>query len=164
MRLHAGFWLATLGLGAYWALAVLSRDTTVALLLAGAALSLMFTAAPRRKWVLLATLGGIAMDAVWCYTGVLKFSGHGSVPLWMMALWLTFSCWWCWLLSLVRSASWPVAVFGAVFGPLSALISWKLTAITPLMAPELMLLVLAIGWAIYLPAVSWPQMRQSTAR
>ena len=71
---HAGFWLATLGLGVCWLLALLTRDRLNGILLAGAALALIFTPAARRKGAALAALGGIGMDGLWSYSGVLHLS------------------------------------------------------------------------------------------
>lgn len=163
MKLHAGFWLITLCFGAYWGLAVYGRDRAALALAIGAVAALALTPATRRKWAVLAALAGIAMDAVWCYGGVLQFTDHAGVPVWMMALWLAFGCWWCWLLQLIRLSAWPIALFGAVAGPLSYLLSWKLQAFSPQISPDLMLLSLSVGWAVYLPAVSWPLLRRRAA-
>lgn len=160
MKPHAGFWLATLGINAAWLLAVLGRDRVNAVLLAGAVLALIFTPAHRRRWALLAALTGILMDSLWNYTGVLHFSGHSLLPLWMVALWLAFGCWWFWLLDLIKSAPLPLAVLGSIAGPLAGIIGWKLGAIQPGTAPEIMLLLLSVGWAIFLPAVSWPRLNK----
>ncbi len=60
---HAGFWLATLGLGVCWLLALLTRDRLNGILLAGAALALIFTPPPAAKarpwlpWVASAWMG-----------------------------------------------------------------------------------------------------------
>ncbi|MFZ1874145.1 MAG: DUF2878 domain-containing protein [Chania sp.] len=160
MKLGAGFWLTGLGFNAYWTLAILWRERGLPLLLVGAALALAFTPAWRRKWVLLAALLGIAMDALWCYLGLFEFTGQTGVPLWMCALWLTFACWWSWLLSRIRLRLPILVLLGAVSGPLAYTIGWKLNAMTPLMAPEMMILTLACGWAIYLPAISWLMLRR----
>ncbi len=101
---HAGFWLATLGLGVCWLLALLTRDRLNGILLAGAALALIFTPAARRKGAALAALGGIGMDGLWSYSGVLHYSGQHGLPLWAIALWIGFGCWWYWLLDVVRAA------------------------------------------------------------
>ncbi|SQJ24273.1 Protein of uncharacterised function (DUF2878) [Serratia rubidaea] len=163
MKLHAGFWLITLCFGAYWGLALFARDRAALALAIGAVAALALTPQVRRKWAVLAALAGIAMDAFWCYSGVLQFSGSTGVPVWMMALWLAFGCWWCWLMQLIRASAWPTALFGAVAGPLSYLLSWKLKAFTPLIAPDLLLLALSVGWAVYLPAVSWALTRRRNA-
>ncbi len=109
---HAGFWLATLGLGVCWLLALLTRDR----------------------------LNGL--------------------PLWTLALWIGFGCWWYWLLDVVRAAPWPLAVLGAAVGPFAYAVSWKLGVLLPGVPPEFMLLLLAVGWSIYLPAVSWLQWKR----
>ncbi|WP_156293778.1 DUF2878 domain-containing protein [Serratia oryzae] len=162
MKLGAGFWLTSLGFNAYWTLAVLWRERGFPLLLVGAALALAFTPAKQRKWVLLAALLGIAMDALWCYIGLFAFSGQNGVPLWMCALWLTFACWWCWLLSRIRLTLPILVLLGAVSGPLAYAIGWQLNAMVPQLAPEVMLLALACAWAIYLPAISWLMLRGRT--
>ena len=46
---HAGFWLATLGLGVCWLLALLTRDRLNGILLAGAALALILPPPPAAK-------------------------------------------------------------------------------------------------------------------
>ncbi len=94
---HAGFWLATLGLGVCWLLALLTRDRLNGILLAGAALALIFTPPPAAK-ARPAALGGIGMDGLWSYSGVLHYSGQHGLPLWAIALWIGFGCWWYWLL------------------------------------------------------------------
>lgn len=160
MKTHAGFWLATLGINAAWLLAILGHERVNAVLLAGAVLALIFTPAHRRRWALLTALTGILMDSLWSYAGVLHFSGHSLLPLGMVALWLAFGCWWFWLLDLIKAALWPLAVLGSIAGPLAGIIGWKLGAIQPGIAPEIMLLLLSVGWAAFLPAVSWPRLNK----
>ena len=46
---HAGFWLATLGLGVCWLLALLTRDRLNGILLAGAALALILPRRPPQR-------------------------------------------------------------------------------------------------------------------
>ena len=62
-----------------------------------------------------------------------------------------------------QSGPWPLAVLGAAVGPFAYAVSWKLDALLPDVPPEFMLLLLAVGWSIYLPAVSWLQWKQRTA-
>ena len=97
---HAGFWLATLGLGVCWLLALLTRDRLNGILLAGAALALILPRRPPQR----RGLGGIGMDGLWSYSGVLHYSGQHGLPLWAIALWIGFGCWWYWLLDVVRAA------------------------------------------------------------
>jgi len=160
MKPGVGFWLTTVGFDAYWTLAILWRERGIPLLLAGAMLALILTPIRLRKWVLLAALIGIAMDALWCHLGILKFTGQTGVPLWMGALWLTFSCWLYFLLNRIKLTAKIVALLGAITGPLAYVLGWKLNAMTPQIAPEIMIPILALAWAIYLPGVSWPLLRR----
>ena len=100
---HAGFWLATLGLGVCWLLALLTRDRLNGILLAGAALALILPRRPPQRRGP-GCLGGIGMDGLWSYSGVLHYSGQHGLPLWAIALWIGFGCWWYWLLDVVRAA------------------------------------------------------------
>lgn len=100
------------------------------------------------------------MDGLWSYSGVLHYSGQHGLPLWTLALWIGFGCWWYWLLDVVRAAPWPLAVLGAAVGPFAYAVSWKLGVLLPGVPPEFMLLLLAVGWSIYLPAVSWLQWKR----
>ena len=151
---HAGFWLATLGLGVCWLLALLTRDRLNGILLAGAALALILPRRPpqrrgclgwhRHGWALElqrraalqratrpAALGHRALDRLRLL--VVLAAGRG------------------------QSGPWPLAVLGAAVGPFAYAVSWKLDALLPDVPPEFMLLLLAVGWSIYLPAVSWLQ-------
>ena len=155
---HAGFWLATLGLGVCWLLALLTRDRLNGILLAGAALALILPRRPPQRRGP-AALGGIGMDGLWSYSGVLHYSGQHGLPLWAIALWIGFGCWWYWLLDVVRAA--PAAGgAGRRRRPLRLRRVPKLDALLPGVPPEFMLLLLAVGWSIYLPAVSWLQWKQ----
>ena len=51
-------------------------------------------------------------------------------------------------------------MLGAAVGPFAYAVSRKLDALLPGVPPEFMLLLLAVGWSIYLPAVSWLQWKQ----
>ncbi|CNL01226.1 DUF2878 domain-containing protein [Yersinia aldovae] len=160
MKMGIGFWLITLGFDAYWTLAIIWREQAMPFLLPGAVLALILTPPRQRIWVLSAALLGITMDALWCYLYIFKFTGQTGVPLWMWALWLTFSSWLYWLLRRIRPNVKTVVLLGAVAGPLAYIIGWKLNAMTPQIAPEIMILTLSLGWAIYLPVVSWPILRR----
>lgn len=160
MKLGTGFWLTTLGFNAYWTMAIIWREQVMLFLLLGAALALIFTPRQQRIWVLLAALLGITMDALWCYLNIFKFTGQVGVPIWMYALWLTFSSWFYAMLRRMTPTMKIVMLLGAVTGPLAYVIGWKLNAMTPQIAPKMMILTLSLGWAIYLPVISWPVLRR----
>ncbi|MGL6020407.1 MAG: DUF2878 domain-containing protein [Gibbsiella quercinecans] len=160
MKLRAGFWLVTLGFCVYWALAVLGRERAEILLIGGALLAPLLPYGRQRRWLLLAAPLGMAMDAAWHYAGVVAYVGQPALPLWAGALWLTFSCWWYWLLPQLQSTLMALAVAGAIGGPLTGLAGWQLQAIAPGIAPQLMLLVLSASWAVYLPLISYPLLKR----
>ena len=154
---HAGFWLATLGLGVCWLLALLTRDRLNGILLAGAALALIFTPPPAAKarggclgwhrhgWALelqrRAALQRATRPAA---------LGHRAVDRLRLLV----------VLAAGRGQSGPTAAGGAGRRRL------RLRRVTEAgrpaagVPPEFMLLLLAVGWSIYLPAVSWLQWKQ----
>lgn len=156
---HAGFWLATLGLGVCWLLALLTRDRLNGILLAGAALALILPPPPAAKarprclgwhrhgWALelqrRAALQRATRPAA---------LGHRAVDRLRLLV----------VLAAGRGQSGPTAAGGAGRRrrPLRLRRVWKLDALLPGVPPEFMLLLLAVGWSIYLPAVSWLQWKQ----
>ncbi len=150
------FWLLTLGFDLWWTLAVWGRQSVELLLVIGALLMLFFTPAPRRKWVIVACVLGVAMDSLWCASGLFAFTDISGVPLWMMALWLSFSAWWLWFCSHI-SLRWAWMVpLGAVSGPFAYYIGMRLDAMQLIASPIWVFGLLALGWACYLPLVSLP--------
>lgn len=142
------FWLATLGLGVCWLLALLTRDRLNGILLAGAALALILPPPPAAR-APPCRLGGIGMDGLWSYSGVLHYSGqHGLPPdhraMDRLRLLVVLA------VDVVRAAPcrWR---YWAPPRPFAHAVSWKLTPAALGVPPEFMLLLLAIGWSIYLP-------------
>jgi len=131
---HAGFWMATLGLGMSWLLVLLTHDHLNGVLLAGSVLALFFTPAARRKGALLTAMSGIGMDCLWSYSSVLYYSDHVR-----LALWIRFGCWWYWLLKVIRVTPWPLAVSSAIVGPFTYALCWKLEILQSDVPPEIML-------------------------
>jgi hypothetical protein len=161
MQLRTGFWPITLGFALYWVLAVIGREHVDMLLTIGALLAPLLPAARQRKWLLMAAPLGIVMDAAWHYCGVMRFIDQPALPVWLIALWVTFSGWWYWLLPQLKTAVLPLALVGAIVDPVTYLIGWQLQAITPEATPQIMLLIISMGWAVYLPLISFPVLRQS---
>ncbi|MCC3701030.1 DUF2878 domain-containing protein [Rouxiella badensis] len=154
------FWLLTLGFDLWWTLAVWGRESVELLLVVGALLMLFFTPPERRKWVLFACALGIAMDGIWGALSLFSFSDGAGVPLWMMALWLSFSAWWLWFCSHL-SLRWPwLVLLGAVSGPLAYYLGMRLDAMQLEASPWQVFSTLALGWACFLPIVSLPVLRK----
>ncbi|GAB2936725.1 DUF2878 domain-containing protein [Hafnia psychrotolerans] len=150
------FWLLTLGFDAWWTLAVWGRERVILLLLISSFLMMALTPSQRRLWVALACMLGIMMDSLWCILGLFEFANSPGLPPWMMALWLGFSAWWLWLLGNVRLTWYWLVPLGAVSGPLAYYIGMRLGAMNLLATPSYVWLLLAVGWAIFLPLISLP--------
>ena len=150
------FWLLTLGFDAWWTLAVWGRERVIVFLLISSFLMLAFTPSRRRLWVAVACTLGIILDSVWCILGRFEFTGSTGVPPWMMALWLGFSAWWLWLLGYLQFAWYWLIPLGAISGPLAYFIGMRLGAMELLASPAHVWLLMAAGWAVFLPLISLP--------
>lgn len=149
------FWLLALAFDVYWALAVSQRDRWLLVLAALALLAWLYSPRALKGRLLLLALAGCAMDAVWLSAELFSFSNSAAIPGWMLALWLTFSCWW--QLMLRRYALHPgwLAVVGALAGPFSYFIGERLGAMVLLRPDWQVFTVLALGWALFLPFSRW---------
>ena len=150
------FWLLALGFDAWWTLAVWGRERCILFLLLSSFLMLAFTPTRRRLWVATACTLGIIMDSLWCILGQFEFTDSSAVPPWMMALWLGFSAWWLWLLGNVQMKWYWLIPLGAFSGPLAYYLGMQLGAMQLLATPVYVWLLLAAGWAIFLPLISLP--------
>ncbi|MEN5016206.1 DUF2878 domain-containing protein [Erwinia sp. Eh17-17] len=148
------FWLLTFAFDIYWGLAVALRERLWLLLSAGALSAWLLCPHRVKPRLLLVALAGVAMDSLWLVLGLFQFSGSQAFPVWMVALWLTFSCWWWLILSrYALNVRWQIAI-GALGGPFSYFIGERLGGLHWQQSPALVLAVMAVGWAIWLPAVS----------
>ncbi|KQN47709.1 hypothetical protein ASE93_10495 [Serratia sp. Leaf50] len=149
------FWLLAAGFDLWWTLAVWGRESVEILLVIGALLMLYFTPAARRKWVIFAFVIGVAMDSLWCASGLLAFEQSQGVPVWMVALWLSFSAWWLWFYQQI-SLRWPwLILLGAVSGPLAYYVGMRFDAMYLLAPPWQVFSLMAVGWACFLPLISY---------
>jgi len=148
------FWLLTLGFDAFWALAVGLRERAEWVTLVIALLALLFSAGGRWQVVGLLVLG-IALDSLWLALDLFQFNGSPWLPLWMLALWLGFACWWRQLMATFNLPLRWLIPLGAIGGPLSYFIGERLGAMELQHTPSLVYPLLACGWAIYLPFTRW---------
>lgn len=104
-------------------------------------------------FVLMVTIIGVATDSLLVHFGVLAFDNLllptiPIVPLWMIVLWLAFSC------SLNHCLAWifkkPVITFfaGGIGGSLSYIAATKFGAIEILLPKELSFVILSLVWGI----------------
>lgn len=116
--------------------------------------------APAREAALLlvVTLLGTTLDSILLSLGWVEFDGglvrSGIAPHWMMALWAIFATTLNASLSWLRRSPWLAALCGAVGGPLSYLAGERLGALTLVNSADA-LPVLALGWALLTPLLSW---------
>lgn len=149
-------WLLSLGFDVWWTLAVWGRERLILPLLVSSLLMLALTPSRRRLWVAIACALGITMDSLWGILGLFEFTHASSVPPWMMALWLGFSAWWLWLLENVPITWYWLIPLGALSGPLAYYLGMRFGAMHLLASASDVWLLLAAGWAIYLPLISLP--------
>ena len=146
----------------WWAVVLAARgDTTLAA--AGGAAALLAHLAVRRnergriaRAAAGAVLYGVASDSVLAASGLVTFTGAGSVaPLWMASLWAVFAA--ALTASLARIARWPalrVALAAAVAGPLAYRAGAAVGAIG-LPGNGVALAAIAAQWAIGVPLLAW---------
>lgn len=149
------FWLLTVGFDVYWGLAVALRERIwLALCVVALCVWLLCPRALKARLLLVAA-GGIALDSLWLWSGLFTFSGSAFFPAWMLALWLVFACWW-WLMQRRFALSAPLLVLiGALGGPFAYFIGERLGAMALHQPAWHVFIVMAFGWAIYLPLVGF---------
>ncbi|MBA8733353.1 DUF2878 family protein [Chromobacterium violaceum] len=143
--------LASLAFGGWWLLLTLCRDRWVMVTLAAALL--LWEALPsglRGRALLLAGVGCL-LDLALAASGLLRFAGVGALPLWMMVWWLSFACWWLWLLQSWRPSPRLLMLLGGLAAPLARYAAFKSQALQPGAAWWLLLPLLALMWAALLP-------------
>jgi hypothetical protein len=98
---------------------------------------------------------GCVFDELLLLSELLRFSHWQAVilPPWMAMLWLGFASTLNVSLRWMHSKYWMGALFGAIGGPLSYMAAERLGAIA--IQQQLLLIVLAAGWAIMMPAMLW---------
>jgi len=108
--------------------------------------------------MLIAAVVGSLFDQSLLSLGLIKFTSgslHGYLlPLWMVTLWLLFATTLNISLRWMRSRPIVAVLFGAVGGPLAYISGVKLGAMQ-FLQPTQMLIALAIGWGIFMPALLW---------
>jgi len=108
--------------------------------------------------MLIAAFVGSLFDQSLLSLGLIKFTSgsmHGYLlPLWMVTLWLLFATTLNVSLRWMRGRPVVAVIFGVVGGPLAYMGGVKLGAMQFLQPPPL-LIALAIGWGIFMPALLW---------
>ena len=108
--------------------------------------------------MLIAAFVGSLFDQSLLSLGLIKFTSgsmHGYLlPLWMVTLWLLFATTLNVSLRWMRGRPVVAVLFGVVGGPLAYMGGVKLGAMQ-FLQPTPLLIALAIGWGIFMPALLW---------
>jgi hypothetical protein len=111
----------------------------------------------RREWqlMLLIVLTGCLIDAVLGRVGILIYPEQALLPLWLVLLWVLFSTLIRHSLSWLQSRLLLAAALAAISAPASYWAGARLTGTEFGGEPGVSLLVIALYWALLLPASLW---------
>lgn len=128
------------------------------------ALHLFWVADTFNEWrnLLRVAACGWVLDSALLHLGLFEFSGSTLIlPFWLALIWLLFASTLAYSLKWTRRPWWMSSLLGAVAGPLSYWGGAKLAGVG--MPPGLWpsLLVLALIWAIVMPAAHWLAAQQA---
>lgn len=155
-RLLANAGLFQLG----WFACVLGAQWPWLLLIAAACLAahLRWVADDRGEWLALLQVAacGWVLDSALLHLGLFEFPGQSILlPLWLALLWLLFASTLCYCLAWTAERWWLASLLGAVGGPLSYLGGARLADVGLPLGTWPSLLLLALIWALLLPALHW---------
>lgn len=153
-----------------WFACVFGAQSPWLLLIAAACVAahLLWVSQERQEWrTLLAVAGcGWLLDSALLQLGLFGFAGSSPVlPLWLALLWLSFATTLRYSLGWTARPWWLGSALGAIGGPLSYLGGARLAGVELPLGVTPSLLILAVIWAVLLPAlhglVGWLAKRQS---
>jgi len=150
-------WFNALWFQLTWFSAVLGREDWIYLTAAMIGLHLLLVRRPLPECYRLLPLAmlGVVTDCLLSYSGVFQFETSGLIPLWLCAVWLAFATTLTRSLKFLRDRLWLASLLGATAAPLNYGAGQRLGAVEfgyPLL-PTMALL--ALIWALLLPALSW---------
>jgi hypothetical protein len=109
---------------------------------------------------------GFAVESIFIALGAITYIGAPlfgfGPPVWIMAMWLAFGTLPHGCLTWLQGKWVLQFILGGLFGPLSYLAGAKLGAATLSEPMFTSLAVIALGWALALPAIFWLAVRLST--
>lgn len=118
-------------------------------------------ASPRPRYDLTAVAvfasAGLALDSFWSLTGIVDYASAWPVaslaPVWLVALWGSFSLTLGHSLAWIRGRPALAAVFGGVGGGVSYWVGARLGAVQPTIPDALYGLFVGLSWAVVLPVL-----------
>lgn len=148
MNRHLQIFLMAIAFDLYWTLVVLFRERGVIVWLALAMLACVTLAPALRMYALVLAAAGSTLDAIWALKGLIRFSGDGVLPLWMVALWLMFAVVWTRLTRTSALPGWTLALLATFGGPVAYFMGERLGAITFVQPNVIVLSWLGLGWLV----------------
>jgi hypothetical protein len=111
---------------------------------------------------------GICVDSIFASSGLIKYDAawsiEGLAPLWIMALWLSFSLTLNHSMAFLRNNLTLAAAFGLIGGPLAYFGADRLFNVLDFGTNTVSVIAaLAIAWAIAIPAIFWIDKRIANA-
>ncbi|MGW8247892.1 MAG: DUF2878 domain-containing protein [Acidiferrobacterales bacterium] len=123
-------------------------------------LHLLRAASPRKELQLVTVAGliGLAWESALVSLGITSYpSGTmvpGTAPHWIVAMWMLFATTINVSLRWLRNRTWLAALTGSVSGPLAFYAGHRLGGVE-FAQPTTAMIVLAIGWAVFVPLLVW---------
>jgi Protein of unknown function (DUF2878) len=107
---------------------------------------------------------GVCIDSIFASSGLIKYDAawpiEGIAPLWIMALWLSFSLTLNHSMAFLRNNVTLAAAFGLIGGPLAYFGADRLFNVLDFGGDTLtVVLALAVAWAVAIPAIFWIDQR-----
>lgn len=102
-----------------------------------------------------AAIVGILFDSSAYFAKLIQFENHqsGFIPVWLISMWFLFVSVLALSHAFFQSRLWLAAALGAVFGPLSYLSGEAFQVFS--FTSQLSILIYAIFWAVYFPAMHY---------
>lgn len=170
------FWLSLIGYQLVWFAAVIGAAHDMAwpgvlgmLVYALAQLALAQNVRVDLSLMATALVFGLLLDGALIRSGLAAYAagwpGLALAPAWILALWMTFALTFSQSLRYLQQRLWLAALLGLVGGPLAylgAARGWQVVTFTQ--PSWRALLLLALGWALAIPALAWLARRTSATR
>lgn len=103
--------------------------------------------------ILRVAAAGWIVDSALMHAGLFDFGTSAILPVWLMLLWLLFASTFRYSLAWSARPLWLSSVLGACCGPLSYLAGARLADVGLPLGESLSLTLLALIWAVLLPAL-----------
>jgi len=169
------FWVCLVGYQLVWFAAVIGAEHELAwpgvvgmLIYAAFKLGLLRNVKTDLSLMAAAIIMGSIVDGGLAYSGLAYYraqwpSAH-LAPIWIVALWGTFSMTFTVSLAYLQKRLWVAFLFGAIGGPFAYMSASRAFHVVTFADPSWRgLLFLGLGWALATPALAWLAGRSSTA-